>query len=134
MTVPVDQDPCSQPPSDAELEELVQRFDHRVKFFARGIEVRFGLGMQWRDDLISAGYWGLLKALRNRRADAHEHELSAYVSRRTEGSAIARSIGVNQLVAVDGHRSTPKPRLARSRPTAACRLLVRVASLPVMVE
>ena len=37
---------------------------------------------------MSAGYWGLLKAIRNRRPDAHEHELSAYVSRRIEGAVI----------------------------------------------
>jgi len=73
---------------DPELDELVARFGHRVPFFARRIELRFGLGPQWRDDLISSGYWGLLKALRNRRADAHEHELSAYVSKRVEGAVL----------------------------------------------
>ena len=57
-------------------------------FFARRVEKRFGLGAEWRDDLISAGYWGLLKALRNRRDDAHPHELSAYVSCRVEGAVI----------------------------------------------
>ncbi len=73
---------------DPELDELVARFDHRVGYFARRVELRFGLGSQWRDDLISSGYWGLLKALRNRRADAHEHELSAYVSKRVEGAVL----------------------------------------------
>jgi RNA polymerase sigma factor (sigma-70 family) len=75
-------------PSDAELAELTRRFEHRVRYFALRIERRFGLATAWRDDLISAGYWGLLKALRNRRPDAHEHELSAYVSRRVEGAVI----------------------------------------------
>lgn len=46
------------------------------------------IGDRWRDELVSAGYWGLFKALRNRRADAHERELSAYVSRRIEGAVI----------------------------------------------
>lgn len=75
-------------PSDEELAELTHRFNHRVRYFAYRIERRFGLASAWRDDLISAGYWGLLKALRNRRADAHDHELSAYVSRRIEGAVI----------------------------------------------
>ncbi len=74
--------------ADPELDELVARYAHRVRFFARRVEARFGLGPQWRDDLISSGYWGLLKALRNRRDDAHAHELSAYVSRRVEGAVI----------------------------------------------
>jgi RNA polymerase sigma factor (sigma-70 family) len=76
------------PAKDTELDELVARFSHRVRFFSRRIEMRFGLGTQWRDDLVSSGYWGLLKALRNRRVDAHEHELSAYVSKRVEGAVI----------------------------------------------
>jgi RNA polymerase sigma factor (sigma-70 family) len=78
----------SEPDADSELDELVARFGHRVRYFARRVELRFGLGPQWRDDLVSSGYWGLLKALRNRRADAHEHELSAYVSKRVEGAVI----------------------------------------------
>jgi RNA polymerase sigma factor (sigma-70 family) len=76
------------PDADPELDELVTRFGHRVRYFALRVELRFGLGPQWRDDLISSGYWGLLKALRNRRPDAHEHELSAYVSKRVEGAVI----------------------------------------------
>ena len=40
---------------------------------------RVGLAELWRGDLTSAGYWGLLKAIQNRRTDAHECELSAYV-------------------------------------------------------
>jgi RNA polymerase sigma factor (sigma-70 family) len=70
------------------LDALVQRFEHRVRYFARRVERRYGLDPAWRDDLISAGYFGLLKALRNRRDDAHEHELSAYVSKRVEGAVI----------------------------------------------
>lgn len=77
-----------EPIDDSELDELVERFRHRVGFFARRVEARFGLGPQWRDDLISSGYWGLLKALRNRRPDAHEKELSAYVSKRVEGAVL----------------------------------------------
>lgn len=77
------------PPTEAHaLDELVARFGHRVRFFANRVQARFGLDPQWRDDLISAGYWGLLKALRNRRADAHDQELSAYVSKRVEGAVI----------------------------------------------
>ena len=59
---------------DEQLDELTDRFAHRVGYFSRRIERRFGLAAAWRDDLMSAGYWGLLKALRNRRPDAHEHE------------------------------------------------------------
>lgn len=69
-----------------ELGDLANQFAHRVEFFVRRIGNRFGLAEAWRDDLTSAGYWGLLKAIQNRRADAHERELSAYVSRRIEGS------------------------------------------------
>jgi len=76
------------PTDDPELDDLVERFRHRVGFFTRRVESRFGLGPQWRDDLISSGYWGLLKALRNRRLDAHEKELSAYVSKRVEGAIL----------------------------------------------
>ena len=71
-----------------QLEELTRRFAHRVGYFSRRVERRFGLAEAWRDDLMSAGYWGLLKALRNRRPDAHEHELSAYVSQRVEGAVL----------------------------------------------
>lgn len=73
---------------DPELDGLVGRFAHRVGYFTRRIERRFGLDPSERDDLISAGYWGLLKALRNRRDDAHAHELSAYVSKRVEGAVL----------------------------------------------
>lgn len=74
--------------SDDETDQLVARFAHRVRFFVHRIERRYGLAPLWRDDLTSAGYWGLLKALRNRRLDAHEHELSAYVSQRIEGAVL----------------------------------------------
>jgi len=74
--------------ADPALDRLVERFAHRVRYFAQRIERRFGLDPVWRDDLISAGYFGLLKALRNRRAEAHEHELSAYVSKRVEGAVL----------------------------------------------
>jgi RNA polymerase sigma factor (sigma-70 family) len=70
------------------LDELVARFGHRVPFFVSRVERRYGLSDGVHDDLVSAGYWGLLKALRNRRSDAHEHELSAYVSRRVEGAIL----------------------------------------------
>jgi RNA polymerase sigma factor (sigma-70 family) len=71
-----------------DLDALAKRFAHRVRFFTHRIERRYRLDPQWRDDLISCGYWGLLKALRNRRADALDQELSAYVSRRVEGAVI----------------------------------------------
>jgi RNA polymerase sigma factor (sigma-70 family) len=74
--------------ADPELDRLVDCFAHRVRYFALRIERRFGLDPVWRDDLISAGYFGLLKALRNRRAEAHAHELSAYVSKRVEGAVL----------------------------------------------
>ncbi len=80
--------PMNRSTDDREMDELVARFGHRVGCFARRIERRFGLGSQWRDDLISSGYWGLLKALRNRREDAHQSELSAYVSKRVEGAVL----------------------------------------------
>lgn len=73
---------------EAELEALVARFEHRVRFFAQRVARRYGLDPVWRDDLVSAGYFGLLKALRNRRGDAHANELSAYVSKRIEGAVL----------------------------------------------
>ncbi len=92
--------------SDEELTALTLRFDHRVRYFARRIERRFGLASAWHDDLVSAGYWGLLKALRNRRADAHEHELSAYVSRRIEGAVIDEA---RQLLTRSAHHAHCDP-------------------------
>jgi RNA polymerase sigma factor (sigma-70 family) len=70
------------------LDELVARFEHRVPFFVSRVERRYGLSHGVHDDLVSAGFWGLLKALQNRRSDAHEHELSAYVSKRVEGTVL----------------------------------------------
>lgn len=84
----VEVDPALEVELAAELDELVARFSHRVRYFAQRIERRYGLDPVWHDDLISAGYFGLLKALRNRREGAHEHELSAYVSKRIEGAVI----------------------------------------------
>ncbi len=88
MKTPVQSDAANCELERIQLDELVERFRHRVRYFARRVEVRFGLDPQWHDDLISAGYWGLFKALRNRRPDAHERELSAYVSQRVEGAVI----------------------------------------------
>jgi RNA polymerase sigma factor (sigma-70 family) len=78
----------SEPVHDPELDELVARYGHRVRYFAYRVEKRYGLSAQCRDDLISSGNWGLFKALRNRRLDAHEHELSAYISKRVEGAVL----------------------------------------------
>lgn len=88
MKSPDDLDERIEVSADPEIDELVDRFGHRVRYFARRIERRFGLDPVWRDDLISAGYFGLLKALRNRRAEAHAYELSAYVSKRVEGAVL----------------------------------------------
>jgi len=88
MTTPFQSDAADCELERIQLDELVERFRHRVRYFVRRVEVRFGLDPQWHDDLISAGYWGLFKALRNRRPDAHERELSAYVSQRVEGAVI----------------------------------------------
>jgi RNA polymerase sigma factor (sigma-70 family) len=71
-----------------QVDLLVRRYAHRVEFFAGQVQRRFMIGTRWWDDLVSAGYWGLFKALRNRRPDAHERELSAYVSRRIHGAVI----------------------------------------------
>ena len=81
-------EPRNEDRSDSEIDALVDRFAHRVRYFARRIERRYGLDPLWRDDLISAGYFGLLKALRNRRDSAHPQELSAYVSKRVEGAVL----------------------------------------------
>jgi len=81
-------DSCEVDLEERFLAELTDRFAHRARFFAYRVERRFGLDPQWRDDLISSGSWGLLKALRNRRPEAHDQELSAYVSRRVEGAVI----------------------------------------------
>jgi RNA polymerase sigma factor (sigma-70 family) len=69
-------------------EELAQQYAHRVSFFAHRVARMFLLGSRWEDDLVSAGYWGLAKALANRRPDASRHEFSAYVSQRIVGAVI----------------------------------------------
>jgi len=63
-------------------------YAHRVPLYVRQIEHAYQLGNRWSDDLMSAGYWGLAKALSNRREGALEVELSAYVSRRIRGAVI----------------------------------------------
>jgi RNA polymerase sigma factor (sigma-70 family) len=69
-------------------EALAREFEHRVGFFARKVAREFMLDQRWRDELESAGYWGLAKALANRREDACAGELSAYVSQRIEGAVL----------------------------------------------
>lgn len=71
-----------------DLEVLARRYEHRVRLFARQIERKLLLGSHWSDDLVSAGYWGLCKALQNRRAEAPEPQLSAYVSMRIRGAVL----------------------------------------------
>ncbi len=95
-----DPERCDALKSCDQEEALVVRFAHRVHFFARRVALRFGLDVQWHDDLVSSGYWGLLKALRNRRLDAHEHELSAYVSQRVEGAVLDEARRVLSRVSV----------------------------------
>jgi RNA polymerase sigma factor (sigma-70 family) len=83
---------------EPEIDELARRYEHRVGFFAHKVQRRFVLGTRWSDELISAGYWGLFKALENRRPDAHDRELSAYVSQRIHGAVIdAARACLNQL-------------------------------------
>ncbi|MGH0035007.1 MAG: sigma-70 family RNA polymerase sigma factor [Myxococcota bacterium] len=67
---------------------LARCFAHRAEFFARKVAREWMLGQRWSDELVSAGYWGLAVALANRRADASERELSAYVSQRIEGAVL----------------------------------------------
>lgn len=112
--------------SEGELDALVARYAHRVPYFTGQVQKRFMLGNRWQDELLSAGYWGLFKALRNRRENAHERELSAYVSRRVEGavidearSCLARSVrtdgapaeGLHGLESGDERRDDPAARL-----------------------
>ena len=70
------------------LVEMVESFSPRVPRAAARTIRRWGLPESVRDDLVSAGYLGLWKALQNRRPDAHEFELSAYVSRRIDGAVL----------------------------------------------
>ncbi|MCR9093926.1 MAG: hypothetical protein NXI30_06905 [bacterium] len=81
-----DADPSEK--DEPELRALVDAFSPRVPRAAARTMRRWGLPESVRDDLVSAGYLGLWKALQNRRADAHEFELSAYVSRRIEGAVL----------------------------------------------
>jgi RNA polymerase sigma factor (sigma-70 family) len=74
--------------NDEQLEQLARDYKHRVGFFARKVARSYVLGERWRDELESAGYWGLAKALKNRRPEASERELSAYVSQRIVGAVI----------------------------------------------
>lgn len=76
------------PEADLELERLVLEYQHRVGFFAARVQRSYRLGTRCWDDLVSAGYWGLFEALRNRRPDANEWELSAYVSKRIFGAVM----------------------------------------------
>lgn len=82
----LDADPAAK--DDAESIAYAEHFAPRVRGAAIRVLRRYGLADVHRDDLVSAGYLGLWKALQNRRADAHEYELSAYVSRRIEGAVL----------------------------------------------
>ncbi|MGB0618832.1 MAG: sigma factor [Myxococcota bacterium] len=73
---------------EPELRGLFVEFAPRVPRAAARTMRRWGLPESVRDDLVSTGYLGLWKALKNLRGDAHEFELSAYVSRRIEGAVI----------------------------------------------
>lgn len=73
---------------DAEAEQLAQNYKHRVGFFARKISRSYLMGERWIDELESAGFWGLAKALSNRRPEASEREFSAYVSQRIAGAVL----------------------------------------------
>jgi RNA polymerase sigma factor (sigma-70 family) len=75
-------------PADRSAAALARLYAHRVPRYVRQIEYAYRLGNRWSDDLTSAGYWGLAKALSNRREGALEVELSAYVSRRIRGAVI----------------------------------------------
>jgi RNA polymerase sigma factor (sigma-70 family) len=99
-----------------DLETLARRYEHRVRLFARQVEQRLLLGSHWSDDLVSAGYWGLYKALRNRRAEAAEQQLSAYVSLRIRGAVL------------DEARACINRNIGRQIPTSPERLDAEVAS------
>jgi len=93
-----------------DLAKLTARFAHRVRYFANRIERRFGFAPIWHDDLESAGYWGLLAALRNRRPEAHDCELSAYVSRRIEGAVFDEARKILGRVVVEGELDPERDR------------------------
>jgi RNA polymerase sigma factor (sigma-70 family) len=73
---------------EEETDQLAREYAHRVRFFAHKVARMFLLGSRWEDELVSAGYWGLAKALNSRRPEASRHELSAYVSQRILGAVI----------------------------------------------
>jgi RNA polymerase sigma factor (sigma-70 family) len=104
---------------EEQLEALARRYEHRVSFFANKVQRSFMLGSRWHDDLISAGYWGLFKALANRRPEAHERELSAYVSRRIHGAVIdaARSC-INQILVREVSLASDGEDASRQEPGA----------------
>lgn len=94
--------------AEHQLEDLARRYEHRVGFFATKVQRSFMLGSRWNDDLVSAGYWGLFKALQNRRPDAHEKELSAYVSKRIHGAVMdAARTCINQVLKRELSVGTP---------------------------
>lgn len=72
----------------AAAEELARQYAHRVGYFVRKVERIFRISGRWSDELTSAGYWGLAKALAKRRKHAAPEELSAYVSRRILGAVM----------------------------------------------
>ncbi len=74
--------------AEQETEALARRYAHRVRFFANKVQRSFMLSPHLSDELLSAGYWGLFKALRDRRQDVHEQQLSAYVSIRIHGAVV----------------------------------------------
>jgi RNA polymerase sigma factor (sigma-70 family) len=98
--------PAYAPPDGTSSSEALARdFEHRVGFFANKVARDLMLGQRWRDELESAGYWGLAKALANRRDDACDGELSAYVSQRIEGAVLdeaRRCLQRTRLVDVSG--------------------------------
>lgn len=96
---------CASAEEIGSPEVLAKQFEHRVGFFANKVAREFMLGQRWRDELESAGYWGLAKALANRRDDACYGELSAYVSQRIEGAVLdeaRRCLRLTRLVDVSG--------------------------------
>ena len=85
--------------AEQQLEALARRYEHRVGFFASKVQRSFMLGSRWNDELVAAGYWGPFKALRNRRSEAHENELSAYVSQRIHGAVVdAARVCISQVL------------------------------------
>jgi RNA polymerase sigma factor (sigma-70 family) len=69
-------------------EALAREFEPRIDFFANQVDRELMLGRRWRDELESAGYWGLAQALTRRRKGACDGEVSAYVSQRIRGAIL----------------------------------------------